>query len=149
MGYPLTMEEKCYCTGGEELLRTVLITPEGLGGEETAELSRLLGEIKARSLFFSEQVLLPAFKAEYDALSPRDKKFSVPRRVYRVTVTVERETSEIYGACLRTTLLVALRKRGRNEFETRVERLWAKNAKDGVYKMVTESSIDEKLRKST
>lgn len=149
MEFPLVLTEKRYCSGGEELLRTVISMPEQLPAEEMRELSRFLSEIRERSLCFSEHILFPTVIKEYEALSPHDRKFQIPRRVYRVTVTLEREQSEAHGEILRTTLIVALRKRGRNEFEQRLKRIWAKDRRSGIYKMLIESKNDRKLLKIT
>ena len=153
MEFPLVKTEKRYSSGGEELLRTVLSTPNGLEGEEMRELSRFISEIKERTLCFSEHILFPIAVEEYEALSPHDRKFQIPRRVYRVTVALERAEGEGEAereeTILRTVLLLALRRRGRNEFEQRIERIWARCGKAGVYKMVTESKKDRKLLKTT
>ncbi len=149
MEFQITSAEKRYCAGQEELLRTIVSMPTGFEGEEMRELFRFLTELAERSFAFSENILFPSIRAEYEALSPRDKKFAVPRRVYRVTVTVKRTKDAEYGEALRTELLVALRKRGRNEFETCVARSWVKSRRSGVYQMVIESRIGGKLKKNT
>lgn len=149
MEFPLVKTEKRYSSGGEELLRTVLSMPNGLEGEEMRELLRFFSEISERTLCFSETILFPIAVEEYEALSPHDRKFQIPRRVYRVTVTLERAEGEGEGRILRTVLSVALRKRGRNEFEQRIERIWARCGKAGVYKMVSESKNDRELLKTT
>lgn len=142
MEFPLVKTEKCYCSGGEELLRAVISMPEGLEGEEMREISRFLSEIGDRTLCFSENFLFPITVEEYEALSPHDRKFQIPRRVYRVTVTLEREQNEACGEILRTVLLVVLRRKGRNEFEQRIERIWSKHGKSGVYKMIPKTRSD-------
>lgn len=149
MEFPLVLTEKRYCSGGEELLRAVISMPNRLEGKEMTELSRFLSEIRERSLCFSEHILFPTVLKEYEALSPHDRKFQIPRRVYRVTVTLEREQNEGDGEILRSVLLVALRKRGRDEFTQRIERIWAKDRRSGIYKMLIESKNDRKLLKIT
>ena len=149
MDFPLVKEEKRYCLGGEELLRAVITMPDGLNGEEMQGLTLFLSELSRRSLDYCEGQLFPIVQEEYETLSPHDRKFKPPRLVYRVTVTLICEEDKAYGEVLRMSLSVQLRRRGRNEFETQIERKFAKYGKKNVYQMIHVTKSDRKLRKRT
>lgn len=128
--------QRRYCAEGEELLRAVVSIPTVPQDEPFRVISELCREINDRSLLFAEKTLFPSIRAEYEMLSPHDRKFAIPRRVYRVEITAETASDETYGEAIRMVLSVTLRRRGRTEFHTEEIRLWAKDKKQNAFFMV-------------
>jgi len=128
--------EKRYCMDGEELLRAIVSIPSDTEDDSLRVLADLCKALSDRSLLFAEERLFPSICAEYEGLSPHDRKFAIPRRVYRVDVRAETVTDEAYGEAIRMTVSVTLRRKGRTEFSRSEVRLWAKYGKNPVFMMV-------------
>ena len=131
MELTVTPRRKRFCIDQTEILRVEQALPAAEGESDAYRvMDTLYREIAARSLRFAETVLLSYCREQYEALSEHDRKFCVPRRLFRVEALLREEAPD----CISVELCVTWRAGKATVFERRERQTWG--MREGVYRMI-------------